>query len=425
MASITVELLRKRAEHNDGEVSSLREVSLHQQELKRIELLGSVCRHLQILYLQCNLIPRIENVGRLKELSYLNLAVNNIQRIEGLERCESLQKLDLTVNFVPKEGLLDLHLLRANEFLNELHLLGNPCADWHGYRRLVAAELPQLFSLDGQPITPSERIQAQQDAAQLKQTLVRELIEEGKDPSYRPQPRRVEDEDEDFEAVDPDAENEPDTAEWSPLVRIRDHKRQQKHREQTERRKQQSSSLSAHLDGAAEPGAPKRRERLEPLEDSESLPLQKNEGGWTFSLDESEDGSSVVLRVPVGKFLDTSLLEVDVRPFVVRVLIKGRLLLLRLSAEVSTDASVAERSTASGELVVTMPKTGSGACAGIHKPNEKVAERCHRSSSNNNGHDLQGRIGTRTGSAGHAVPTAVMRGEESGDESEEEPPPLL
>jgi protein TilB len=63
MASITVELLRKRAEHNDGEVSSLREVSLHQQELKRIELLGSVCRHLQILYLQCNLIPPLRTLA--------------------------------------------------------------------------------------------------------------------------------------------------------------------------------------------------------------------------------------------------------------------------------------------------------------------------------------------------------------------------
>jgi Leucine-rich repeat (LRR) protein len=46
---------------------------------------GDVCRKLQILYLQNNVIPRIENVHHLKELRYLNVALNNIRRIENLE----------------------------------------------------------------------------------------------------------------------------------------------------------------------------------------------------------------------------------------------------------------------------------------------------------------------------------------------------
>lgn len=363
---ISVELLRKRAEHNEGEIASLREVSLHQQEIEKIELIGSVCKHLEILYLQSNLIPRIENVGKLKELRYLNLAVNNVQRIEGLERCETLTKLDLTVNFVPKEGLLDLHLLRHNEHLQELYLLGNPCADWFGYRRLVAAELPHLHSLDGQKITPSERIQAQQDYQTLRDTLIRELREEGKDPSYRPPPRRIEDDDE-FDASDDEDTNDDahsDTATWSPEVRIRDHKRLKKRREAAEKGNKKSSFSAPHIDGAADTTQPKRRERLEPLDDSQGLPLQKNEGGWEFSLDESDDRSSIVLVVPVGKYLDTSLLEVDVQPLIVRVLIKGRLLLLRLPEEVSSDSSIAERSKASGDLVVTMPKAGNSSQSG-------------------------------------------------------------
>ena len=58
----------------------------------------------------------------------------------------------------------------------------------------------------------------------------------------------------------------------------------------------------------------------------------------------------------MGKFLDTSLLDVDVQPGVVRVLVKGLLLQLVLPEEVSPDRSLAQRSLTTGALVVTMPK---------------------------------------------------------------------
>jgi protein TilB len=85
MVRITEELVRKRAEHNNGEISTLEELTLHQSDIERIEHLDKWCRDLKILYLQSNLIQRIENVGRLKKLEYLNLALNNIERIENLE----------------------------------------------------------------------------------------------------------------------------------------------------------------------------------------------------------------------------------------------------------------------------------------------------------------------------------------------------
>ena len=53
--------------------------------------------------------------------------------------------------------------------------------------------------------------------------------------------------------------------------------------------------------------------------------------------------------------MDTSLLDVDVQPTYVRVTIKGELLQLVLPAEVHSDQSVAQRSLASGDLIVTMP----------------------------------------------------------------------
>lgn len=66
MAPITEALLVRRAEHNDGRLSSLQEIALHQQGIERIELLNQLCRHLRILYLQNNLICRIERLNRLK-----------------------------------------------------------------------------------------------------------------------------------------------------------------------------------------------------------------------------------------------------------------------------------------------------------------------------------------------------------------------
>ena len=82
---ITEQLIRKKSEHNDGLLGDLEEVSLHQCELGRLEVIGTLCRKLRILYLQNNVIPRIENCEHLKDLRYLNLALNNVTKIEGLQ----------------------------------------------------------------------------------------------------------------------------------------------------------------------------------------------------------------------------------------------------------------------------------------------------------------------------------------------------
>ena len=82
MPQITRALLRKRSEHNEGIISSLEELTLHQEELESInEVLGNTCRHIKILYLQNNLIQKLENLNHLKELEYLNMALNNISKI--------------------------------------------------------------------------------------------------------------------------------------------------------------------------------------------------------------------------------------------------------------------------------------------------------------------------------------------------------
>jgi protein TilB len=171
MPEITRALLRKRAEHNEGIISTLEEISLHQEELESInEVLGSTCRKLKILYLQNNIIRKMENLVHLKDLQYLNLALNNIKKIEGLQNCEFLNKLDLTVNFVDVDTLEEsIDHLASRKCLKDLYMMGNPAqANWEGFNHYLIAKLPQLHTLDGTDITRSMQIQARQKLPQLE-----------------------------------------------------------------------------------------------------------------------------------------------------------------------------------------------------------------------------------------------------------------
>jgi protein TilB len=125
MVRITENLLRKRAEHNEGMLTTLEEISLHQQNIEKIEHFDKYCRHIQILLLQNNQIEKMENLRKLKELKYLNLALNNIWKIEGIARCESLEKLDLTCNFIEAEDLEEsLRNLEQCQAIREIYFLG-------------------------------------------------------------------------------------------------------------------------------------------------------------------------------------------------------------------------------------------------------------------------------------------------------------
>ena len=91
-----------------------------------------ICDSLYILPFKNNLIRKIENVGRLKQLEYLNLTLNCIEKIENLENCENLNKLDFTANFIG--DLRCISHLKNNKFLRILYLTGNPCIKYNLYR---------------------------------------------------------------------------------------------------------------------------------------------------------------------------------------------------------------------------------------------------------------------------------------------------
>ncbi|XP_060583998.1 dynein axonemal assembly factor 11-like [Ruditapes philippinarum] len=379
MVRITEELVRRKAEHNEREIFSLEELSLHQENIERIENLDKWCRQLKILYLQSNLIPRIENVGRLKKLEYLNLALNNVEVIENLEGCESLKKLDLTVNFVGE--LTSIECLKKNIFFNELYLTGNPCAQYEGYRDYVIATLPYLKTLDGIVVEKSERIQATQNYGVIKARIIAQQIEYRKQRAKEKEEARLEEEKEKLEkeadereekeknpgydgrwytdinqedkvakakreAEQLEKEHAKDKEFWesksvfSPEERVRSHKKQEEQKDR-ERKKEEAKN----------PPKPPRR-----LFNEEGRALNVNESKIDFKLTEDETGNNYLLDYQCYKYLETSLIDVDVQPSYVRIKTKGKIFQLALDQEVNADSSKCERSKITGHLLVIMPK---------------------------------------------------------------------
>ncbi|KAG6969219.1 hypothetical protein JG688_00005400 [Phytophthora aleatoria] len=49
-------------------ISTHEEIPLHQEDLEKIKLIGTLCRKLRILYLQNNIIEKSEDLTHMKEL---------------------------------------------------------------------------------------------------------------------------------------------------------------------------------------------------------------------------------------------------------------------------------------------------------------------------------------------------------------------
>ncbi|XP_074799926.1 dynein axonemal assembly factor 11 isoform X4 [Natator depressus] len=338
--AVTEELLRQRAEHNNRELFSLEEISLHQQEIEKLEYIDKLCRDLKILYLQNNLIPKIENVSKLKKLEYLNLALNNIERIENLEGCEELQKLDLTANFIGE--LSSIEILKHNIHLKELFLVGNPCTEFEGYRQFVVATLHQLKWLDSKEIERSERIQALQN--------------------YRQVEKQIRDQEQVY-LLKRDREKE------EALKKIQ---------EKQEKKKEKQIKPKPGFDGRWYTDINKiNPDPLEDKENHQQKETEKEYQEWKIDTDDEEDRAFWEEPTPYTpesrleahrhleekrrvkeniRHLDSSLIDVDVQPTYLRVMVKDKPFQLVLPAEVKPDSSSAKRSQTTGHLVISMPK---------------------------------------------------------------------
>jgi len=348
MPRITLDLLRRRAEHNDGILSNLEEITLHQQELERIEVVGDVCRALEILYLQNNLIPRIEGLHHLKNLWYLNLAINNIKLIENLEGCEQLKKLDLTLNFVA--DITCVKVLRRNVHLKDLYLTGNPCTELEGYRAYVVEHLPHLITLDGNDVKRSESIRAHQDAQPVREHLERERLRIEKEE--REKQERIARGD-----IDPPKYNEKGEKLYgnTPEERVACFEELRDAVDKAKNPPREPGSISSAYEEAQKAWKPRK---LTPQEEQAKWGrvLQKNEGKLPFKV--WEDKTNVYVSCEPGKFIATTAISVDIQPTYARVEVKGKVLQVILPSEVAPSKSGVKRGAAKGDLLLTMPIVG-------------------------------------------------------------------
>ncbi|KAK3862371.1 hypothetical protein Pcinc_031759 [Petrolisthes cinctipes] len=348
MVKITLDLVRKRAEHNDGELSTLEELSLHQMDIEKMEYLHRWCPNLRILYLQGNLIAKIENVGRLRGLEYLNLALNNLESVSGLERCEALQKLDLTANFIIH--LTSLLTLQDLPNLTQLYMTGNPCTDYRGYRTWVLCNLWALGELDGVKVTRGERLRALQNLTSAHATVSKdqqEALERRAREKMKQQQQEGNDEGKDS---DNDSDNEEKwwegTSEHTPESRIATHQHiaTRRHKQQQAREYNNNNNNN------------KKKENAPRLFTTDGRPMNVNSANLQFKFTEDEQENTFVLDVNTYKYLDPSLVSCSVEPWYVRVTVRGKILQLVLLEEVRPGQATACRSQITGHLVVTMPK---------------------------------------------------------------------
>ena len=340
MTRMTHQLIRKKSEHNDGCLPDLEEISLHQLEIEAIEAINS-CRKLKILLLQNNIIQKIENVNHLKDLDYLNLALNNITKVENLRGCEFLRKLDLTVNFIELHDLESaIDELCYNTHLEELFLLGNPCSDWDGCREYVTARLPTVANYDGRRVKPTQRILALQKlealtaelrersadaraaetaaaaaAAAKRAPRIVEIVDDGADDDA-PRIEDVDEEEEAAAAAGPVPWDVP--IDYTPESRlemyreIAEEKQEKEDREKKMRPRERNYSKEHFAtvariraeEAAHDAGETARAKKGQPIN-------QCNQSGCGFKF--REDARNVYVDVELPKFLDTSLVDVDVK----------------------------------------------------------------------------------------------------------------
>ncbi|KAG8441604.1 hypothetical protein GDO86_010695 [Hymenochirus boettgeri] len=295
-------------------------------------------------------------------------------------RAAADKKLDLTVNFVGE--LSSVNCLKQNIYLKEMYLVGNPCAEFEGYRPYVVATLPQLKWLDGKEIERSERIQAMQDYSQVilkikeqedsyiqKRTTQKEEAQRcqqekcvkephEKKPGFDrrwytdinntvpdpiekrenpPQKNEVEKELREEEQEDKEFWQQPSL--YTPESRLETHRYLEEKRKVKE---DKSDELN--------------KKPLRTLITTDGRVLNVNAPKLDFSLVEDEGNNQFILDLAIFRHLDSSLVEVDVQPSYIKVLVKDKPFQLVLPAEVKPDSSSAKRSQTTGHLVITMPK---------------------------------------------------------------------
>eukprot|EP01017_Pseudomicrothorax_dubius_P016555 TRINITY_DN1877_c0_g3_i8.p1 TRINITY_DN1877_c0_g3~~TRINITY_DN1877_c0_g3_i8.p1 ORF type:complete len:280 (+),score=62.91 TRINITY_DN1877_c0_g3_i8:57-842(+) len=198
----------------------------------------------------------------------------------------------------------------------------SPCTDWPGWKDLTIAIVDQLTRIEGEDVVPSQRIKAKQNFEQLMESL-QLFIEQ---------------------------------------VRIK--KKEEEGKEVSEGAYTRENRRKMYLEMGKEREEKERRENPKKFEENEPSPMflangeirQCNEGKYDFLLNEWDDPEMTVFEMKIPKYLNTSLIDVNINPKWVSVRVKGKLTQLRLTEEIAVEKSTTQRSQTTGVLLIKMPK---------------------------------------------------------------------
>jgi len=137
---------------------------LSQLELKANKLTSTAGVHiveLKKLYLADNLITKIEDLGRLRNLMILHLRNNNLSNLDGFtDNLRQLQYLNLRKNDIT--SFSEVEKLKCLPMLRALILRQNPVCFEEGYRVEVLVLLRRLERLDQDVYLEDERQEAEE-----------------------------------------------------------------------------------------------------------------------------------------------------------------------------------------------------------------------------------------------------------------------
>ncbi|XP_053281891.1 leucine-rich repeat-containing protein 23 isoform X3 [Pleuronectes platessa] len=161
---------------------ALETLNLTGNAIKTVKSLQMGCfGNLVTLELRGNLLETTDGIN-LPNLQRLYLAQNAIKRLEGLEKLEHLTTLHLRDNQLESlDGLSPnmkclqyLNVRLVSKTLRTLVLSENPLGETTDYRTSVLILVPQLEKIDKEPVSPEERIEAQDRIKELEEEEIAE-----------------------------------------------------------------------------------------------------------------------------------------------------------------------------------------------------------------------------------------------------------
>jgi len=215
-----------------------------------------------------------------------------------------------------------LNHLKLVPSLKEIYFTGNPCTDWKSCRELTIALCEQIQFYDGKDVLHSERILAKQNLNDLLIDLNTEIEMKKFKEATNP-----------IETNENSYTRENRRKMYLEMAQEKEAKEKKKNPEKFEEKKKESTMY--YPNGEAR---------------------QCNEGKYEYKLLEWDDPEYTFFEIKVPKYMDTSLIDVNLQPKLVSIRIKGKLTQLRLNDEIQVEKSEVTRSQVTGMLHIKMPK---------------------------------------------------------------------